>query len=83
VRMSTRGRAIFAEDFRGLTQTVHENDGTLRKVTPRQESSALIQTLSRLKTSMMKALFLRFLTLGHGTDRLPRNVGTELPLNAA
>jgi hypothetical protein len=30
--------------------------------------------------SKEKAFFSDFLTLGDGTDRLPRNVGTELPL---
>jgi hypothetical protein len=33
--------------------------------------------------SKKKAFFLDFLTLEDGTDTLSRNVGTELPLNAA
>jgi hypothetical protein len=38
---------------------------------------------SRVKKSKKKAFFLDFLTLEDGTYRLSRNVGTDLPLNAA
>jgi hypothetical protein len=37
----------------------------------------------RAKKSKKKSFFLDFLTLEDGTDRLSRNVGIELPLNAA
>jgi hypothetical protein len=40
-------------------------------------------TSSRVKKSEKKAFFLNFLILEDGTDRLSRNVGTALPLNAA
>ena len=33
--------------------------------------------------ALLGYFFLRFLTLEDGTDRLPRNVDTELPLDAA
>jgi hypothetical protein len=35
------------------------------------------------KKAEMKAFFLDFLALEDGTDKLSRNVGAELPLNAA
>jgi hypothetical protein len=38
---------------------------------------------STVKISKKEALFLDFLILEDGTDRLSRNVRTELPLNAA
>jgi hypothetical protein len=38
---------------------------------------------SRVKKSKKKAFFWDFLTLEDGRDKLSRNVGTELPLNAA
>ena len=38
---------------------------------------------SRVKKSKKKAFLLDFLTLEDGTDRLSRNVSTEVRLNAA
>jgi len=38
---------------------------------------------SGVKKSKKKTFFLDFLNLEDGTDRLTRNVGTELPLYAA
>jgi hypothetical protein len=39
--------------------------------------------LSVKSSGVKNNFFLDFLTLEDGTDMLPRNVGTELPLNAA
>jgi hypothetical protein len=38
---------------------------------------------SRVMNSKKKTFFLDFITLEDGSDKLSRNVGTELPLNAA
>jgi hypothetical protein len=55
------------------------NDGSQ----PKFRDNLSVVKKPKKKIRKKKILFLNFLTLEEGTDRLSRNVGTGLPLNAA
>ena len=50
--------------------------------TPAYYTGVYVVTVKRIR-KRSKEFFLDFLTLEDGTDKLSRNVSTELPLNAA
>jgi exodeoxyribonuclease VII small subunit len=64
----------FAETLAALEQIVAYLQGT---------ELPLEKALSEFERGVQFAFFLNFLTLEDRTDRMSRNVGTELPLNPA